>query len=222
MAWRSAQAGAALAFLLSMLAPPGTRAARADEPIQSPPEPAPPAPKLHKIEYEQGVEVTITSKDPATEIFLAHGDVPIDTMPDPYERIGVVPLTLKLAAGTYSIETASPTQSTGHRRFVVEQGKPQAIEVHPGDASVKGIGTVVIGLGVVSIVLGVIAIVSFSPDDSNYNRFGIGIPLIAGGGAACGIGVGMTALGATDVHMLPQARPGGPAASAVPTLTLRF
>jgi hypothetical protein len=213
---------AALAFLLVQLAPPGTRAARADEPVESPPEPAPPAPKLHKIEFEQGVEVTITSKDPATEIFLAHGDVPRDTMPDPFERVGLVPLTLKLAAGTYSLETASPTQSTGHERFVVEQGKPLAIEVHQGDASVKGIGTVVIGLGVVSIVLGVVAIVAFSPGDSNYNRWGVGIPLIAGGGAACGVGIGMTALGSTDVHVLPQARPGRPGASAIPTLTFRF
>lgn len=213
------QAVAALAFILLSFMPP---LALADEPIETPPEPAPPAPKLHKIEYDKGVEVTITSKDPATEVYLAHGDVPIDTMPDPYERIGLVPVTVKLAAGTYTLETASPTQSTGHQRFMVEQGKPLAVDVHPGDASVKTIGTVIIGLGIVSIVLGVVAIVSFSPHDSSYDRWGVGIPLLAGGAAGCGIGVGMTAAGGTDVHVLPQARPGRPAASAVPTLVWRF
>jgi hypothetical protein len=187
-------------------------------------QPEQPAQARHpRIEYDRGVEVTITSKDPATEIYLAHGDVPIGTMPDPYERVGLTPVTLKLAAGTYSIETASPTQSTGHQRFVVEQGKPLAIEVRPGDASVKTVGSVVVGLGVVSIVLGVVAILSFSPNDSHYDRFGIGIPLIAGGAAGSGIGVGMVALGATDFRVQPQAGPAKSAAVvAVPTLTWQF
>jgi hypothetical protein len=193
----------------------------------APPAPSPPppdAPAQHagpQIAYEVGVEVTITSKDPATEIYLAHGDVPIGTYPDPYERIGLAPITIKLAAGTYSIETASPTQSTGHERFMVEQGRPQHIEVRPGDANVKAVGAVIAGLGVVSIVLGVVAIVSFSPDDSSYNRFGIGLPLILGGAAGCGIGIGMTVLGATSVHVEHQPQPGRPV-GAVPSMTFAF
>jgi hypothetical protein len=210
------------AVLLALLvATPPMPLAKADETPAAPETPA--KPKRHAIEYEAGVEVTITSKDPATEIFLAHGDVPIDTMPDPFERIGLTPVTVKLAAGTYSIETASPTQSTGHQRFVVEQGRPLAIAVHAGDANVKGIGAVIAGLGVVTIVLGVVAILSFSPDDSHYNRFGIGITLIAGGAGACGLGVGMTVLGATDVRVQAQPRPDMPkAASAVPALIWAF
>ncbi len=177
------------------------------------------------IAYAGGVDVTITSKDPATEIFLAHGDVPGDTMPDPYERIGLAPITIKLAAGTYSIETASPTQSTGHDRFMVEQGKPLRIEVRAGDASVKSVGAVIAGLGVISIVLGIVAIVSFSPDDSHYDRWGIGLPLVLGGAAGCGIGIGMTVLGATRVDVRAQPRPLSPRAAtavALPALTLRF
>jgi hypothetical protein len=175
-----------------------------------------------KIAYEKGVEVEITSKDPATEIFLAHGDVPGGTYPDPYERIGLAPITIKLAAGTYSIESASPTQSTGHDRFMVEQGKPLHIEVHGGDPNVKSVGAVLAGLGVVSIVLGVVSIVSFGPNDSSFDRFGVGLPLIVGGAAGCGIGIGMTVLGATTVDVHAQPRPPRPAAVALPALTVRF
>jgi hypothetical protein len=201
-----------------------------DAPAEAPPPaPAPetvsgpaPAHANPKIAYEHGVEVTITSKDPATEIFLAHGDAPGGTFPDPYERIGLAPITIKLAAGTYSIETASPTQSTGHDRFMVEQGKPLHIEIHPGDANVKSIGSVLAGLGVVSIVLGIVAIVSFGPNDSSYNRFGVGLPLIIGGAAGGGVGIGMSVAGATSVDVHAQPRPMRAAAVAVPTLTLTF
>ena len=34
------------------------------------------------IEFADGVPVTFTSKDPSTEIYLAHGDVPVGTTPD--------------------------------------------------------------------------------------------------------------------------------------------
>ncbi len=194
-----------------------------EAPIAPAPAPVGPATPTPKIAYDKGVEVRITSKDPSTEVFLAHGDVPIDTFPDPYERVGLAPLTIKLAAGTYSLETASPTQSTAHDRFMVEQGHPLDIEVRPGDANVKSIGAVLAGLGVVSIVLGVVAIVSFSPNDSSYNRFGVGLPLIIGGAAGCGIGIGMTVLGATTVRVDPHAQPRyASGVTPVPTLTLAF
>jgi hypothetical protein len=167
--------------------------------------------------------VSIISKDPATEIYVAHGDVPIGEMPDPYERLGVVPINIKLAAGTYSLETASPRQSTGHQRFVVEQGKPLVIEVRPGDASVKGIGAVVIGLGVVSIVLGIVVVVTFAPNDSHFDRWGVGIPLALGGAVATGVGIGMTAFGATDMDTRPLVAPRRPAGlNVVPAMTWTF
>lgn len=174
------------------------------------------------IADEAGVDVTIACRDPATEIFLAHGDVPGGTFPDPYERVGLTPIAIKLAPGTYSIETASPTQSTGHERFVVERGRPLHIEVRPGDAGVKSVGAVLAGLGVVSIVLGVVAIVSFSPNDQGYNRFGVGLPLIGAGAGVGGVGIAMTVLGATDVHVDRQPQPHAPAATVVPALRLVF
>jgi hypothetical protein len=179
--------------------------------------------KRPSIEFASGVEVSIVSKDPATEIYLAHGDVPIGEMPDPYERLGVVPITIKLAAGTYSLETASAQQSTGHRRFVVEQGKPLVVEVHPGDASVKSLGAVVVGLGVVSIVLGIVVVVTFAPNDSHFDRWGVGLPLLVGGAAGTGLGIAMTSLGATDVDVRPLVAPHRPAGlSLVPAMTWTF
>jgi hypothetical protein len=167
--------------------------------------------------------VSIVSKDPATEVYLAHGDVPIGEMPDPYERLGVVPITIKLAAGTYSIETASARQSTGHRRFVVEQGKPLVVEIHPGDASVKSIGAVVVGLGVVAIGLGIVLVATSAPNDAHFDRWGVGIPVLVGGAVGCGVGIAMTSLGATDVDVNRLVAPRAPAGLRfVPAVTLTF
>jgi hypothetical protein len=162
------------------------------------------------IEDPHGVPVTFTCKDPAMEVFLAKGDVPAGTVPDPFERVGLAPITLHLAPGTYSIETASPTTSTGHDRFEVEHDSPLTVEVRPGDASVKALGSVLAGLGIVSIVLGIVAIVSISPHDEHYDRFAVGLPLMIGGAGAIGVGVGMVFLGSTDIrapHLPPGSAP---------------
>jgi hypothetical protein len=177
------------------------------------------APKPAAIESPDGVAVTFTSKDPAMEVFLAHGDVPEDAVPDPFERVGVVPRTLHLAPGTYTIETASATTSTAHRWFVIERGPPVGVEVRPGDASVKAFGAVFIALGTIASILGVVVIVSFAPNDSHINRFAIGLPLILGGIGVAGLGFGMTSLGATDVRV-QRAAP-GPAATGL-SLSWRF
>jgi hypothetical protein len=175
-----------------------------------------------QIESPGGVPVTVTSRGPSTEIFIAHGDVPAGAVPDPFERVGVAPLDLQLAPGTYTMETASPTASGGHQRFAIEAGAPMTVQVRPGDANVKGIGSVLIGLGVVSVLLGVVAIVSISPDDSHYNRFGIGLPLLLGGAGGACLGVAMTALGSTDIRVRPAGGGGAKHASPIPALAWRF
>jgi len=171
------------------------------------------------IESPGGVPVTFTSRDVVTEIYLARGDVPIGATPDPFGRVGLPPLTLSLAPGTYTLESQSPTASTGHQRFVVEQGRPLEVEVRPGNAGLKTFGGVFIGLGIVSIVLGVVAIVSFSPGDSNYNRWGVAAPLILGGAGVAGLGLTFSAFGATDVRVRLQDRP---KSAVVPALTWTF
>jgi hypothetical protein len=160
------------------------------------------------------------------EVFLAHGDVPAHTYPDPFERVGLAPVTVKLAPGTYTIETASETTSTGHERFQVEAGAPMTVDVRGGSASAKMVGSILIAMGVVATLLGVVALVTISPDDQNYNRWGIGLPLVIGGVAGAGLGLGMTAIGSTDIRA-PHPPPGGaarsvPATAWVPSFTVRF
>jgi len=178
-----------------------------------------------RIEAPDGVPVSFTSADPTMRIYIAHGDVPASA-PGAFERAGVVPLTLRLAPGTYTVEAESPKASTGHQRFLVEPAAPMSIEVRSGDVTVKTIGTVLIALGIVTAVLGVVAIVSISSDDSHYDRFGIGLPLLLGGAGGAGLGFGLSALGSTEVRV-PRLPPGGaqrpaPVTTVVPGLVLRF
>jgi hypothetical protein len=163
------------------------------------------------------------SKSASTRIYVAHGDVGERPDPDPFEKIGIAPVTVKLAPGTYTVETEGPTQSNGHQRFVVEHDAPLTVQVNPGDPSLKAFGGILIALGVVSVALGIVAIVSISPDDSHYDRWGLGLPLCIGGVAGAGLGWGMTAMGSTDVNA-PHLPPGGFAhpAAVVPTLVLKF
>jgi hypothetical protein len=152
--------------------------------------------------------VQFVSADPAIEIFLARGDVPARAVPDPFERVGHVPLTMRLAPGLYTVETTSPRSSAGHTRLFVEEGTPLTVEVRAGDATVKALGSALVGLGIVAVVLGVVAIATISPNDQNYNRFGIGLPLLLGGAGGACAGWAMTALGSTNVdatHLPPTA-----------------
>jgi hypothetical protein len=183
------------------------------------------ASKRATIEAADGTQVEIVSKDVATEVFLARGDVPGGTLPDPFVRMGVVPVTVKLAPGIYTVETSSATSSMGHERIFVEQGSPLRVEVKSGDAMVKTIGTTLIGLGVVATVLGVVAIVSISPHDENYNRFAIGLPLVIGGVAGAGLGWALVSAGSTSIvapHLPPGAMPRGAGAVHGVSLVLRF
>jgi hypothetical protein len=184
------------------------------------------APKPPLLESPDGVPVTFTANDPSMRIYLARGDVPSSAPPGAYTRVGVAPVTLRLAPGTYTVEAESPNASTGHERMLVEPAAPMRVDVRSGNAVVKTTAGVLIGLGVVAAILGVVAIVSISANDSRYDRFGIGLPLIFSGAGAAGIGFGMTALGSTDVHV-PRLPPGGaphppPTGAVLPSVVVRF
>jgi hypothetical protein len=183
-----------------------------------------PSPAPSTIESQDGVPIVFTSKGKTTRIFVARGDVPAHAEPDPFEKLGVAPVTMKLSPGTYTVETEGPGQANGHQRFQVESGAPMTVEVHPGDSSLKALGGVLVALGITSIVLGVVAVVSFSKDDTGYNRWGLALPLGLGGAGGVALGWGLSAAGSTDVQV-PQLPPGGkphPAASLGPVLTLSF
>ncbi len=174
------------------------------------------------MESPDGVPVRFESSDPAMRIYLAHGDVGPFEPGVPYARVGLAPLTLRLPPGTYTIEAESPTSSTGHGRFLVEPETPLRVEVRPGSAAVKTVGSMFIALGVVATVLGVVALVSITPSDQHFNRWAVGLPLTLGGVGVGDHGYGMAALGTTDVRV-PIVPPGTPKAiSWVPAVSLRF
>jgi hypothetical protein len=148
-------------------------------------------------------------------VYIAHGDVPEGTYPDPFERLPPLPYTVHLDPGTYTIEAQSPNASTGHERIQVEHDSPMAIDVHGGNAMVKTFGAVFTAAGIVSTILGVVWILAIAPNDSSYPRWTVGIPLILGGAGVTGIGIGMTFAGSTDIHA-----PHGPAATPAGTRTV--
>jgi hypothetical protein len=156
-----------------------------------------------KIEDPQGTPVTFTSTRTDTDIFIAHGDAPRDVYPDPFERVGAAPVTLKLAPGTYTVETASPSTSRGRERFIVGTS-PLTLAVHPGDETVKIVGVVLEGLGLLGVGLGIVALVQFGPHDSGYDRFAVGLPILFGGIGSFAVGFGMNLLGTTRV-IVPNA-----------------
>jgi hypothetical protein len=160
-------------------------------------------PAQPKIADPNGTEVTFKSTRLDTEILLAHGDVEKGTYPDPFEKIGVATVTVKLAPGAYTIETISPSTSLGYERIRVGTTS-MTIEVRPGDELVKTLGGVFAGLGVTSILAGVIVAVAVSPHDQSFNRWAIAGPMFIGGGVALLAGFGLTLLGSTT-FVLPSA-----------------
>ncbi len=191
---------AALAAALVMVLP--RPAAGADEP------------KRPAIEDAAGTPVTFTSTDVAMRVYLAHGDVPAGVLPDPFEKLPPLPATVRLAPGTYTVEAESPNASTGHERFVVEANAPITVQVAGGNASVKTFGSVFIGVGIVATILGIVSIASISANDSSFNRWAVGLPLIIGGVGVGGLGIGMTVAGTTNIRA-PHEPPGGRAKPSV-------
>jgi hypothetical protein len=192
------RAGGAAAAVLSVVLL-ASRAAPGDD-AQQPPRP--------KIEDPDGVPVTFTSEDRGMRVYIAHGEVPERAMPDPYEKLPQLPFTVRLAPGEYTVEAESQTASTAHDHIFVERDAPLKVDIRGGNAMVKTFGSVFIAAGVVATILGSVAIVSSSPHDQSFNRWAVGLPLSIGGVALAGLGVGMTALGSTNVDA-PRLPPGG-------------
>jgi hypothetical protein len=164
-------------------------------------------PPRPKIEDPAGVPITFTSEDKTMRVYIAHGDVPERAMPDPYEKLPV-PFTVRLAPGTYTMEAESQTASTAHEHLFVERDAPMTVRIRSGNAMVKSFGSIFIAAGVVATILGIVAIVSIAPHDQSFNRWAVGLPLTIGGVALAGLGVGMTALGSTNIDA-PRLPPGG-------------
>ena len=196
---------AALALVLT------TPVAHADDRVTGPaPLPSRPGGKDGRpaIEAPDGVPVTFTSKDVAMHAYIVHGDVPGGLIPDPFEKLPPLPVTVRLAPGTYTVEAESPNASTGHERIIVEHDAPMTVDIRAGNASVKAFGGVFIAAGIVATILGIVSIVSISPNDQTFNRWAVGLPLTLGGLGVGGLGIGMTALGSTNI-VAPHLPPGG-------------
>ena len=174
-----------------------------------------------KIEDPDGTKLTITSDHTDTEIWVAKGPVPRHHEIDTFERIGIAPLELKLAPGIYTFETEGPTQSAGHETVTVDRW-PMNVKVKTGDASVKGIGTILIALGVVSIIGGIVVVATFGQGDKKFDKFTIAVPLLAAGAGVAGIGIGMSFLGATNVQATTPPTTAPPAKAAGANVFLKF
>ena len=147
--------------------------------------------------------MTFVSTRLDTEIYLVHGFEAAGEAAESFEKIGVAPMTIRLAPGVYTIQTSSPSTSLGYERVRVD-GTPMKIELRPGDETVKTLGGVFEGLGVTGILLAVIVAISISPHDQNFDRWAIAVPAFAGGLGSLGLGVGLSVVGSTRI-VLPRA-----------------
>jgi hypothetical protein len=154
-----------------------------------------------KIEDPNGTVVRVTASKIDTTIYISRGNTPSDPLIDTYERIGIAPVSIKLAPGVYSLESSTPTASMGYTRFMVEQNKPIDIDVRNGDAMVRTFGDVLVALGVSSMILGVLTATALAPHDSSYNRWAISLPLLGAGAGGTAVGIGMIAAGSTTFKM---------------------
>jgi hypothetical protein len=191
----------------------GPATAPAASPSAAPAAPAapaktePPTPKRPLIEDPAGTPVTFTSNDVTMRAYLAHGDIRGEVLPDPFEKLPPLPCTVKLAPGMYTVEAESPNASTGHDHITVEHDSPIKVDIRSGNASVKAFGGVFIALGIVGAILGIVSFISISPNDGNFNRWGVGGGLLGGGLAIGGLGIGMTIAGSTNI-VSPHVAPG--------------
>jgi hypothetical protein len=175
-----------------------------------------------RIATPDGTPVTIVADQPDQVIYLARGEVVGSTIPDPFEHVGVAPVQLRLAPGTYTVESGGPTTSTGHA--VVRVGEaPLRLEVHTGNASLRTFGAIFIALGVTAVVAGIIVVASYTQKEGSFDKAAIALPLLIGGGVSGLGGLGLTLAGTTNI-VVPEGPPvpARQSPAAIASAVLRF
>jgi len=219
----SADAQVPVAPTASPVASPAPSPPRSASPAtSSPPLPAIPQPSAlpsatatpSSRPFGPGFAVTISCDRPFSYAFLARGALDSrPSFPDPFVKIGHLPLTVELPSGVYTLIVEGHATTSGSTVFEV-RNLPATIRVKGGSSALHELSTWMMAFGAAAVLAGGVLEMSGTSGGSAKQKNSIAIPLFIGGGVALVSGIGMLLVSGTTFQndAFVPGRSGGPAA----------
>jgi hypothetical protein len=170
--------------------------------------------------FGPGTAVSLSSDRAHAYAFVARGAMDTrPSYPDPFVKVGRIPVTLELPSGLYTVIVESDNVTTGSKVFEVGQ-TPVRVTVKAGASGLRELSGWTMALGAVALLAGGVFELSGTAGDSDREKHAIAIPLFIGGGVALGGGLAMWLASGTRLQADPVATGAGDRAGSTPGLTI--
>jgi hypothetical protein len=141
--------------------------------------------------FGPGAPVTLDCDKPFAYGYVAKGA--IDTRPsypDPFVKVGRLPLTIELPSGVYTLIVEGDEVSPGSTVFEV-RGAPVRVKVSAGKSGLRSFSTWMLGFGIAAVLAAGVLELSGSSHQDTREKNAIAIPLFIAGGVAAVSGLTM-------------------------------
>ncbi len=153
----------------------------------------------HTQPFGPGLAVQIESTKPWVYAYVAKGVVDDrPAFPDPFVKVGRLPVTIQLPPGTYTVIAEGDSVPTATRVFRVDQ-LPVHVQVHGGTQGLRDAGSLLTAVGVVALLAGAAFEVSGASDQGTSKKQQVAIPLLIAGGVGFAGGLTMFLLSGTSI-----------------------
>jgi hypothetical protein len=154
--------------------------------------------------YGPGAAVEIVASGKPATVYVLKWTGQVMPLDSDFTRVGITPVTFQLPPGTYLLEVEGPDVTRG-TRLLEMRDTPKRLLANTGSEGLGTAGTLLMGGGIVAILAGTImAIGGATGQDSDLNKTGTMIPLLAGGAALLGGGITMFLLSRTELEDQPS------------------
>lgn len=149
--------------------------------------------------FGPGQRVEVQCEEPDGYVFVARGVVEDrPAFPDPFTKVGRIPVQLELPAGVYTILVQGERFTTVSTVFEVRH-QPVNVRVHPGSQGLRDLSTLTLALGSAALLAGAVLEVSGTGGGDSDKKRKITIPLFVGGGVAFAGGLSLYFVSASSI-----------------------
>ena len=139
--------------------------------------------------FGPGQPVEMQCDEPNAYVFVARGVVEDQpSFPDPFTKVGRIPLKLELPAGVYTVLVEGERLTSASTVFEVRH-QPVHVHVRSGSQGLRDLSTLTLALGSAALLAGAVLEVSGTGDGDSDKKHKITIPLFISGGVVFASGL---------------------------------
>jgi len=146
--------------------------------------------------FGPGQPIELQCDEPDAYVYVAKGIVDERVaFPDPFTKVGKLPLELELPKGVYTLLVEGESQTSASTVFEVRH-EPVHVRVNAGSGELRALSTLLLALGSAALLAGGVLEISGTGEGDDDKKHKITIPLFIGGGV--GVAGGLTAYFVSD------------------------